>query len=78
MEWISVDDRLPDTQGQTCLLFMNKTGFITNDDFYIGYWDISRGIKGRWLCNAGDGGNCFYPGKEVTHWMFCIEPSKQP
>lgn len=59
MEWISVEDRLPDTCGDF-LVWMPKSNHIA--------WAFLNSDK-RW---AASGFNNFYAG--VTHWMPLPEP----
>lgn len=76
-EWISIDDRLPDSDGTYITLevsvndmdYFNAGKLIpAADDIYGSYFEAGRFIY--WI------NGCEYADKRVTHWMSLPGPPK--
>lgn len=78
MEWISVKDRLPDTPGQFCILFLSRASeFLEGSLFAAGQWSAPGGkAHPYWYFELGNHFVVLYPGQHVTHWAACTEPIK--
>ena len=77
MEWVSVKDRLPETDGQPCLLRMSLMAEEEHGKFHFGEWLSRKGRqRARWDFMAGDTFLVFYPGIEVTHWAAVTDPTE--
>ena len=70
MEWISVEDRLPESKDDGVLVYFSKTGSVETVHIQDYFDDITAGID-------EDGTQSYskwYKSKKVTHWMPLPDP----
>lgn len=61
MEWISVEDRLPEEKHEVIIYYT----WLTNQNSYIGIAFVDSSLN-KWF---SDDGKTTFKMKEVTHWM---------
>lgn len=69
-EWISVENRLPDT-AERVLVCKTWLGMVYKPVY--GYYQDFPNRKGCWYVLTEEG---YYPQREVTHWMPLPQPPK--
>lgn len=72
--WISVEDRLPETDDPVLVWYCNENG-----DFYPTVGSYSKWFdtdKMYWSTDL-DGNEMVYPPVKITHWMPIPEPPKE-
>ncbi len=73
MDWISVEDRLPESRDDTVLVYFSETDGIETVHIQDYFDDITAGLD-------SDGNQLYskwYISQNVTHWMPLPEPPKE-